>query len=183
MKAASDSKNPSSAHMVDHSRRVWKRCRALSKAVGGDSEVLVAAAYLHDLGRHGGHIIHGQRSARLAKPILVKERFPKEKIPDVLDAIAVHDWQTPDRMRKTLESRILYDADKLDVFGAIGVKRHILYFYHNKCENASANDIIRILQTKWRSLCLKESRKLAKKDYEYGISFFKRLAAEEGGQA
>jgi len=152
----------------------------LSRRVGGDPEVLVAAAYLHDLARHRGLVVHGKASAKLAKPILAKEGFPSEKIPAVLSAIAVHDYQTPARMRKTVEAMVLYDADKMDVFGAIGVKRHILYFYHDKREKATAADNIRILQRKWGSLHLKESRKLARKDYEYAVDYFRRLGRQEG---
>jgi HD superfamily phosphodiesterase len=178
-KASKSAKKPSAAHGADHSRRVWGRAKALCKAVGGDPEVLVAAAYLHDLARHGGHVIHGRRSARLAKPVLEEAGFPKEKAALVLEAISVHDWQTPDRMRKTLESMILYDCDKMDAFGAVGVKRHLLYFnYHGKGD-ARASEILRLIERKWRSLCLGESRKIAREDFEYIAGYFKRLAREE----
>lgn len=178
--AVEKSDKPSNAHMLDHSKRVWERCMALSKSLGGDSEVLLAAAYLHDLARHQGHVIHGVKSAKLAKPILAAENFPENKIPAVLEAISVHDWQTKDRDRKTLESRILYDADKMDAFGASGVKRHILYYYHIGAEEASPIQILEVLKTKWKSLSFERSRELARDDYDYITDFFRRLAKEEG---
>ncbi|MFC2153977.1 HD domain-containing protein [Candidatus Altiarchaeota archaeon] len=174
-KAAPD---PSSAHQLDHCVRVWQRCQVLGEKLGADLEVLVAAAFLHDLGRQLGLELHGEKSAELAEPILRKHSFPEEKVPEVLQAIAKHDYQTSPEERKTLESKILYDSDKMDAFGAMGIIRHIQFYY---LKGKTANEILEMLPKRWEGIMLDESRELAKKDYEYIIVFFQKLNREVRG--
>lgn len=173
--AAENSDTPSHAHLIDHCRRVWHNASDICKRLGGDLEVLAAASFLHDLGRHEGFIIHGEKSAELAEPILEAEGFPKDKIPLVLEAVSLHDYQTPPDKRVLLESRILYDADKMDAFGAIGVKRHILYYFGSGESPDISGIIDDNLKVKWESLHFKQSREIAKDDFEYIIDFFERL--------
>ena len=166
----------SPVHRTDHVLRVWKTSKKICESMGGDLEVMVAACLLHDLGRH--HVAsgrHGDKSAELAKPILQKHGFPKEKIPDVLKAIERHDHGLPTGGRESMESKILYDADKIDTFGVIGVYRHILFIEAGRIK---LEDVIRLSRKRWDGLMLPESRKLAKADYEYIIGFFKALEKE-----
>ena len=138
-------------------------------------EILVAASYLHDLGRH--HIddkAHGVLSSELAKPILEHIDFPKEKIISTLHAIRVHDVTFQRQDRNSIESQILFDADKLDSFGIIGVVRNILVIYRKK----SIDYILEDLDSKWRGLSLDETREYARKDYNYVKNFFVLLKQE-----
>ncbi|MFH1722330.1 MAG: HD domain-containing protein [Candidatus Altiarchaeota archaeon] len=166
---------PSHSHQLDHSFRVWKKCKILGEKLGGDLEILIAAAFCHDLGRQLGLEIHGEKSAELAIPILERQNFPPQKIPLVLDAIKKHDYTTPSTERIFLESQILYDADKMDAFGAIGVVRHI-NFHLNKGD--SIEMILRNLRKRWDGLTLSESKEIIKKDYEFIVDFFLRLQKE-----
>ena len=73
-----------------------------------------------------------------------------------------------------LESQILFDADKLDSFGSIGVVRNILVYYNKK----PIDYILEELNSKWSALSLDESRKYAKKEYNYTRDFFVHLRQE-----
>ncbi len=163
-------------HRTDHVLRVWKRSKILCEKMGGDLEVMVAVVMLHDLARHHGLEIHGKESAEMAKPVLERIGFPNEKIGSVLDAIAAHDYTTPGSERKSLESRILYDIDKIDAFGAVGILRHIIYYYEKK--GLSIDEILKMLEKRWNGIVLGESRELAKRDYDYIYDFFVRLKEE-----
>ena len=165
----------SPVHKIDHILRVWKKSKILCERLSGDMEVMVAAVMLHDLGRHHGLEIHGKKSKELAKPILEKHGFPKEKIPKVLEAIAQHDYSFPSGKRKLLEAKILYDADKMDAFGIIGVYRHIIFVEAGRIK---MKEVLPLLEKRWKGLSLEESRKVAKKDYEYIVNFFKVLKKE-----
>ena len=167
----------SPVHKTDHLIRVWKKASVLCGKLKGDSEVMVAAVMLHDSGRHYGLEIHGEKSAELAKPILEKNGFPKEKIPKVLEAISQHDYTFPKEKRKLLESKILYDADKMDAFGVIGVYRHVLFVNKGRMK---LEEVVPILKKRFDGLALPESKKLAKEDYEYIVNFFKVLGKELG---
>lgn len=162
----------SKAHGLDHLERVWRRCLKVGMKVNADLEVLVAAAYLHDLGRHYGLDVHGQKSAELAEPVLEKINFPEGKRGNVLESIRLHDHYTPKGERSLLEAQILYDADKLDAFGPIGVTRWITYYY---ARGESIDWMLDSMKKRYGDLHLDESRVIGKKNYEYTINFFKKL--------
>jgi len=168
--------HPSEAHGKDHIFRVLRRCIVLGEKLDADLEVLVAAAYLHDLGWHyleeAG--LHGVLGAQKAEPVLEKISFPTGKRSAVLHAIAVHDTRISPEERTTLESKILYDADKLDMFGVIGVFRYLRRVYGKW----SIDDILANLQTRWEGLSFAETRELALKDFEYVRDYFIRLKNE-----
>jgi HD superfamily phosphohydrolase YqeK len=162
----------SKVHATDHIHRVWHRCLKIGRELGADLIVLVAATYLHDLGRH--HIndkVHGALSAELAEPVLERIGFPEEKRGAVLHAIRVHDVSASPQDRKTVEARILYDCDKLETMGVIGVLRYIVHFYGKESIDFMLEDI----DARWNGLSLPETRKYAIGDYEYIQNYFKRL--------
>ncbi len=168
----------SPVHKTDHILRVWTKSKILCEKLKGDMEVMVAAVLLHDLGRHYGLEIHGDKSVELAKPILEKHEFPKEKIPQVLEAIGQHDYTFPAEKRKLLEAKILYDVDKMDALGIIGVYRHILFIEAGRIK---MEEVIPMCKKRFEGLALNESKELAKPDYEYIVNFFKDLENQLGG--
>jgi len=183
-KAYSKSPEFAKSHGIDHILRVWKNVEKLGKKLKADMEISIAATLLHDLGRHypGAEGIHGPKGAKLAKPILLKIRFPKKKIPCVLEAIANHDFQTPKSKRKSKESKILYDADKMDVLSKTGIARAFMFF-PNKGKDLKwiAHEFTKKdnrLVGRYKGLHFDESRKIVKKDYKYVINYFKELKKE-----
>lgn len=167
----------SEVHARDHVLRVLKRCIRLGEKLHADMEVLVTAVYLHDLGRHYiADKIHGALSAQKAEPVLERIRFPKEKRDAVLHAIRVHDVSASPEDRTSLESKILYDADKIDTLGVVGVLRYIRHYYGKKPIDYMLDDI----DARWEGLTLPETRTLALPDYKYIKEFFAQLKEELG---
>jgi HD superfamily phosphohydrolase YqeK len=163
---------PSAVHAEDHIDRVWRRVFSLAEELHADLLVLVAAVFLHDLGRH--HVsdtAHGALSAELAAPILERLDFPAEKRDAVLLAIRTHDVTWSDADRSTLEAKILYDADKLDTFGVVGVTRYVRRWYGVE----SIEFILADIDIRWEQLGLPQTRELARADYLYARDFFVRL--------
>lgn len=159
-------------HEMDHMRRVWDACLHLGNLLKADLEILVVAAYLHDLGtfQKVSHR-HGPLSAKLAEPVLEEMQFPVEKRAKILHAIRVHDTTFSVKDRNTLESQILYDADKSESFGVIGVLRYILILYPQQ----PIDFILKNLKKRWNGLCLPETRIFKKSDYEYTRNYFQEL--------
>ena len=159
-------------HGLDHMRRVWDTCLHLGNQLGADIEILVVAAYLHDLG-----ILkklspeHGALSAELAEPVLDRIQFPEEKKAKALHAIRVHDITFSSKDRNTLESRILYDADKSESFGVIGILRYISILYKRQ----PVDYILEDLEKRWSGLCLPETKAHSKSEYEYTRNYFQEL--------
>ncbi len=119
------------AHDREHVYRVLHNAvRIAQSEPDADVEVIIAAALLHDISRPEqladpavDHALHG---AEKAYSFLLEQGFAEEFCAHVRDCIQTH------RFRKssppaTLEAKILFDADKLDVTGAIGIARTLQY--------------------------------------------------------
>jgi uncharacterized protein len=112
-----------SAHDFDHVLRVLRLAERIASAEGADLEILRTATLLHDIGRAEeirDGVCHAEIGAEKAREVLAD--WPPDKVEAVAHAIATHRFRN-DAAPQTLEARILYDADKLDCIGAIGVAR------------------------------------------------------------
>lgn len=115
------------AHDWAHVQRVLANARLLQASEGGDLEILLAGALLHDIVNLPKN--HPQRreasamSARAAREYLKKD-FNSEEIEKICTAIVEHSFSLG-KSPSTLEAALLQDADRLDAVGAIGVMRTI----------------------------------------------------------
>lgn len=111
------------SHDFDHVLRVLALAERIAQTEGGDLEVVRAAALLHDIARADERTSgedHALVGAERARQILIGH--PPEKVEAVAHAIAAHRFRCGP-YPATPEARALFDADKLDAMGAIGVAR------------------------------------------------------------
>ena len=122
-------------HGFDHFERVYRLCEKIGPPEGADMKILLTAALLHDAsGSHpgeGNRNDHHLRSAEFAETILLKENRGPSKIRAVQHCIRAHRFREDERPQ-TIEAKVLFDADKLDVIGAIGVTRALAYAFQVK---------------------------------------------------
>lgn len=115
-----------SAHDFSHVLRVKAMAEQLARLEGADMEVVQAAALLHDISRaeedKRGQGDHAEMAAKGAREILMWRGIPSERADAVAHAIAAHRYRGTVQPQ-TLEAKILFDADKLDSIGAIGIAR------------------------------------------------------------
>jgi len=120
-------------HDFQHVLRVYRVAERLAEAEGADLQIVRAAALLHDSrgsapGQNGsGRTEHHITSARFAGEVLSQKGWPPEKIKAVQHCILAHRFRGGENKPETLEAKVLFDADKLDVLGAIGAARTIAY--------------------------------------------------------
>ncbi len=120
-----------SVHDFEHVERVYRMAERLAQAEGADWEIVRAAALLHDVeGTTPGaesRADHHFSSAEFAGRVLKEEGWQPEPIAAVQHCIRAHRFRDNREPPQTIEAKCLFDADKLDVLGAIGVARTIAY--------------------------------------------------------
>ncbi|MBQ7100605.1 MAG: HD domain-containing protein [Clostridia bacterium] len=114
------------AHDTGHIYRVLGNCLKIAANESQvDYDILLTAALLHDIGRDGQKKKHNETGAQLAEDFLKTTAFPQHKIKAVYEAIFTHSNSSYGQ-QKTLEAKILYDADKLDAVGVMGIARSLI---------------------------------------------------------
>lgn len=113
------------AHAFDHVLRVFRLAERIGRAEAADLRVLLTAALLHDIAHNEPD--HHLRGAERARVLLAEETAAF--VDAVAHCIETHRFRKGPEPR-TLEARILQDADKLDAIGAIGVARVFAHAGH-----------------------------------------------------
>ena len=115
-----------SAHDFEHTMRVYKNAQKICKKEKGNEKLVLSAALLHDIVSYPKSDKRSKmssiNSAKKSKQILAEFDFSKEEITIISDAIRDHSF-SQNKTPKTLEGKILQDADRLDALGAIGIAR------------------------------------------------------------
>jgi len=164
------------AHDEDHVERVNRIAKFLAEKDGANVEVVLKAAELHDIARDCEN--HAVESARIAEGILRKEGFEEEFINAVKHAIEAHSFSGKIEPR-TLEAKILSDADKLDAIGAIGVARAFIFSGER---GRGIEETIRHFEEKLLKLkdmlYTETARRIARKRHEFLEEFYDEIRRE-----
>jgi uncharacterized protein len=193
----------SGSHKWDHTLRVLRLCEMIGPAENADMDVLKPAAYLHDIGRKfqdaaKGAICHAEKGAQMAKPLIEALPLSHDQKRNIIHCIRSHRFRN-DRKPATIEAKVLFDADKLDAIGAVGVARAFLFAgevgarLHNpeldaeKTRPYSVDDTgyrefkVKLCKIKDRMLTV-EGRKWARERHAFMHDFFNRFLAEHEGE-
>ncbi len=110
---------------MDHAARVGQIAEDIGRAEGADLGVLRVAALLHDIGVPLDKGRHFEIGALLARGILSQLGYAPEEVERIAHVIEAHSrYGGPEP--KTLEARILQDADAVEYVGAVGLARAIV---------------------------------------------------------
>lgn len=193
----------SGSHDWDHTLRVCRLCRRIGAAEGADMDVLLPAAYLHDIARseqdrRRGEVCHAEAGAAAAAAILARLALPADRTEAILHCIRGHRFRGRERPR-SLEARVLFDADKLDAIGAVGVARAYWFagaigaMLHNpghRVENTRAygpeDTGYREYRLKLRAvrdrMLTETGRRMAEERHRFMTAFFDRFVDEIDGR-
>lgn len=190
------------SHDWDHVERVYNLALHIGEKEGANLEILKLAAYLHDIGRPEqdktrGKVCHAQHGSKVATEILEEYDFNDKTIKHVVECIEAHRLSGK-KEHKTLESKVLFDADTIDSLGAIGLGRMFSFAgnvgakVHNKGVDVSINHEYTIEDTPYwyfmnrgkdvlGRIMTKEGKRIAQERYEFMETFFKRINEEVEG--
>ena len=120
-----------SAHDKEHIYRVlYNALENAKEEENVDYDILITACLLHDIGRkeqfENPALCHAQVGGEKAYRFLLKNGFEEAFAAQVRDCIVSHRFRKANPP-ETVEAKILFDSDKLDVTGAIGIARTLQY--------------------------------------------------------
>ncbi|MBQ7001920.1 MAG: HD domain-containing protein [Oscillospiraceae bacterium] len=123
-----------SAHDREHVYRVLNTVLLIAQSEPeADRDVLICAALLHDVGREDQFqdpkVCHAKAGGEKAYRFLLEQGYEESFARQVRDCITTHRFRE-NNQPQTLEAKILFDADKLDAAGAMGIARTLLYQGH-----------------------------------------------------
>jgi uncharacterized protein len=164
-------KNNDPAHDFAHIMRVYKNAQRIAKREGANQNLVLTAVLLHDIvsypKSHPRAKNSSTESAKEAKKILQRYNYTQDEIKIITDAIRDHSF-SKDKVPKTLEGKVLQDADRLDAIGAIGIARVFSVggaerriFYNSQdpfCRARSPDDTIWTLDHFYKKLLLLEKK-------------------------
>ena len=119
----------SSGHDWWHVHQVWQNARRIAEAEGANLFICELAALLHDIRDykfHGGNIEIGPSEARrwLSSCAVTEEIIVL--VSDIIRDLSFKGAGVKSEM-KTLEGKVVQDADRLEALGAIGIARTFAY--------------------------------------------------------
>lgn len=120
-----------SAHDKEHVYRVLYTALDIAEYEKDvDYDILIAACLLHDVARQeqneNPEICHAQRGSEKAYDFLLNEGYKADFAEKVRHCISSHRFRK-NNAPESIEAKILFDADKLDVAGTLGIARTLVY--------------------------------------------------------
>ena len=191
------------SHTWDHTLRVVGLCQRIGAIEGAGETVLLTAALLHDIGREAerrsaGRVCHAEQGARLSAVLLRPLPLSCDERQQIQHCIRSHRFRNG-LEPASIEARVLFDADKLDAMGAVGIARAYLFAgeigarLHVPEVDVTAASAYSQHDTGYREYLLKlrhlkdrmltrAGRRLAEARHDFMRRFFEQLIAEHNGE-
>lgn len=189
-------------HGWDHTERVCRLALKIAEQEDADIDVIRIATLLHDIARpeqdsSNGSFCHAEKGAELAGNILEAYDIPDDKKTNIIHCIRTHRFRGKN-IPETREAMILYDADKLDAIGAIGIGRAFQFSgevgakLHDKDVDTENTKIYDVDDTAYREFLVKlskikdkmltaEGKRFAEERHDFMTTFFDRMNKESDG--
>ena len=197
------------AHDFDHVLRVMHLGVHIAAAEGADATVVRLAALLHDVpvpdgeGYLAARGAHHLAAADFAHALLTARGLEPARVANVVHCIEAHRFRDQTIQPQTLEARCLYDADKLDSIGAIGIGRAFAFAgahgsrlwtepWRTAPPDASqpagadytpVHEFVYKLQRLQATLFTGTAGDIAARRHQFMVTFFDQFDAEMSGQA
>ncbi|MBN2158715.1 MAG: HD domain-containing protein [Spirochaetes bacterium] len=192
-----------SSHGWDHVERVANLAEHIATSEEeADVFIVKTAAVLHDIARideveSGGRTCHAERGSRMAYDFLITQGLEADRADQIRRCVLAHRYRN-EHAPKTIEAKILYDADKLDSIGAVGIGRAFLFSgevgarLHNPDIDINLTQAYSKEDTAYREYMVKlrhisgkmltaGGRRMAEERHRFMVEFFERLQREVRG--
>lgn len=115
------------AHDLEHTLRVLRLAEKLCVKEKADSYIVQMACWVHDMARHEedkskGRKDHALIGAKKAVPFLVSCGASEKDASAAAECVKTHRFRGKNKP-VSIEAKVVFDADKLDSIGAVGIGR------------------------------------------------------------
>jgi len=191
------------SHDWEHTLRVSQLCGRIGALEHADMTVLMIAAYLHDIGRSqqdrsNGAVCHAKQGTRMAWDMVKHLPLLRQQKVNIVHCIRSHRYRG-NHVPKTPEAKVLFDADKLDAIGAVGVARAFQFAgevgarLHKSDVNITETKPYSVDDTGYREYRVKlckiknrmltdAGRRIAQGRHDFMETFFRRFIQEVEGK-
>lgn len=150
-----------------------KYAEDLANEMGGDKEVILIAAWLHDI----GSIIHGRNNhhitgAKIAEQKLKELQYPAKKTKLVKKCVLNH-RSSQQSNRESIEEQIIAEADAMSNFDNIGGIFKAAFIYEDKTQGEAKDSVRKKLKRKWNQLHFESSKKIIRPKFEAAMLLLK----------
>lgn len=118
------------AHDEQHIYRVLYLALEIAAGYDVDIDILIASALLHDIGRDAQYkdpnMDHAVAGAEMAYEFIMGLEWDEKDALHIRNCIRTHRYRT-NQAPESMEAKILFDSDKLDATGTMGIARTIAY--------------------------------------------------------
>ena len=148
-----------------HFTPMVKYAEKLADELGGDKEVILIAAWLHDI----GSIIYGRSDhhitgAKIAEEKLKELNYSNEKIELIKKCILNHRGSV-DNERGSIEEQIISEADTLSQFDNVSGMFKAAFIFEKLDQSEATISVKEKVERKYKKLHFKESRELVREKY------------------
>ena len=170
-------KKPSSKYGYEpfpyHFVHVLFYAEKLADELGGDKEIILIAAWLHDI----GSIIYGREdhhitSAKIAEEKLKEFNYSADKIELIKKCILNHRG-SQQNFRESIEEKIVAEADVLSNFENIAGIFKAAFVYENLNQGEAKDSVRKKLENKWKQLHFDSSKRIIRPKYEAAMLLLK----------
>ncbi len=193
-----------SSHGWGHVERVVAMANRISETEPrADRFIVNTASILHDIARaeedaSSGTLCHAHLGSEIARTFLRDIGLDHDSTEHIGECILTHRFRK-NRVPATLEAEILYDADKLDSIGAVGIGRAFLFSgeigakLHNHTSDIESTAAYSEEDTAYREYMVKlrhvkekmltnEGKRIAHERHDFMEHFFIRFRNEMNGK-
>lgn len=148
-----------------HLLRVVRVAQFLAQKTGADPAITTAGAFLHDTALPSGNDYEYSKNEKIVKKLLQPFNLSQDELNKIAECVASHEGIVKP---KSLEAKIVHDADVLEKVGLLGIIRHTWKTTNQNKLNPSAvknEDVDKIINhISWRRKRLQTpiARKIAK---------------------
>ncbi len=113
-------------HGWPHVERVLKYASVVNEEMQGDWDIIKIAILLHDIEYKSKRENHNELSAQIAEKLLIEKNIKQDLINNIKNSILTHSRQFAHQKPRSIEAKVVFDADGMDLFGPIGLLRALL---------------------------------------------------------